>query len=89
MVESLKLKTRWTVWENFAISGGYQSDEAWKRSINKVFSFDELGFFAKMWNNLFYHKPTQTFFFDSVKKVNRKYAEISNEPGLMLNIAFC
>mmetsp|Transcript_71973 Transcript_71973/g.83631 ORF Transcript_71973/g.83631 Transcript_71973/m.83631 type:complete len:209 (+) Transcript_71973:45-671(+) len=74
MVESLKLKTRWTVWENFfTVQGGQQSDEAWKRAINKVLSFDDLGVFAKMWNNLSYHKPTQTFFFDPVKKVNRRF----------------
>ena len=73
MVENLKLKSRWTVWENFVLTGAYQSDEAYKKSINKVFTFSDLNAFASMWNNLNYHKPVSTFFFDPVKKVNKKY----------------
>ena len=78
MVENLKLKTQWTIWENFAIvASQYQSDEAYKKSINKVLSFNDLNAFASMWNNLSYHKPTQTFFYDPVKKVNKKYSYYS------------
>jgi len=74
MVENLKLKTRWAVWENFATTPSqYQSDDSWKNSINKTLVFDDLRFFAKMWNNLSYHRPTQAFFYDPVKKVNRKF----------------
>lgn len=73
-MENLKLKTSWTVWENLALNTTQnQSDESWKKSIVKVATVSDLSSFASMWNNLPYHKPTQTFFFDRSKNVTKKY----------------
>lgn len=74
MIENFKLKTPWTIWENFVVRAKdlQQSDEDWKKSMNKVLTFKDLNAFACVWNNLTYHKPTCAFFFDPTKKALKK-----------------
>ena len=58
------IKYKWTIWETFQPQQTHQrnqSGEDYKNKISKIYSFDSVDIFAKLWNTLPHKNPGEFF----------------------------
>jgi len=82
------LLSTWALWETFQSSYSQKKEAAddYKTKISKIFKFDSLDDFARLWNNLPHSKPAQ-FFYQKDKQTIKKVKH-NNELRALESVSF-